>query len=207
MVQPSIYSNLLSRNLGQHLQADLKKIPLLLVGCYLNPPFRGFEFVSDSKVRSDMRQKGEDMTRRLTRHFLNCTNTNDFDNGKSIESVEEPSENDECSASDGTNFSSIDSSVVGNMRTFSSLDLADSGSETSKHLDEVSVYNLMNLSQVKGDGEQFLKNEFPVFKFWYNRRRQHTTLFAVASRVLATPVSSSASIRVFSTVKLLVTDK
>ncbi len=52
---------------------------------------------------------------------------------------EEPSENDECSASNGPNFSSKFSSVVGKKRTFSLLDLADSGPETSKPLDEVSV--------------------------------------------------------------------
>ena len=52
MVQPSIYSKLICRNLGQHLQDTLKPHPLLLVGCYLNPLFRGIEFVSDEKTRN-----------------------------------------------------------------------------------------------------------------------------------------------------------
>ena len=132
MVRQSIYSKLPCRNLGEYLQANLKPHPLLHVGCYLNPLFRGFKFVSDSKVRRNMLQKVEDMTRKLTRCFLNCTNANDFDSGKSIQSEEEPSENDECSASNGPNFSSIGSSVLGKKRTFSLLDLADSEPETSK---------------------------------------------------------------------------
>ena len=40
MVEPSFYSKLLRRNLGQHLRMQLKHHPLLLVGCYLNPLFR-----------------------------------------------------------------------------------------------------------------------------------------------------------------------
>ncbi len=44
---------------------------LLLVGCYLNLLLQSFEFASDIKVRSEMRQNAEDLTRQLTRPFLN----------------------------------------------------------------------------------------------------------------------------------------
>ena len=40
-VQTSIYSKLLCCNHGQYLRMQLKHHPLLFVGCYLNPLFRG----------------------------------------------------------------------------------------------------------------------------------------------------------------------
>ncbi len=42
-------------------------------------------------------------------------------------------------------------------RSFSLIDFADSGPDQSEPLDEASLYNLMNQSQVKSDGEKFLK--------------------------------------------------
>ena len=50
MMQPSIHSKFLCRNLGQHLQDTPRTHPLLLVGCYLNHLFRGFEVVSEEKT-------------------------------------------------------------------------------------------------------------------------------------------------------------
>ncbi len=43
-------------------------------------------------------------------------------------------------------------------------------------------------------------------EIWYSQRRQHPAMYGVASCVLATPVSSSASERVFSALKLIVSD-
>ena len=206
MVQPSIYSKLLCQNLGQHLQDTLKPHPLLLVGCYLNPLFRGFEFVSDEKTRSEMRSKAEEMTRKLSRHFLNSPSVINGDNEEPIENISEYQDEIEMSSPNGPNYNSIGSSVIGKKRTFSLIDLADSGREQNKPLGEVSVYNLMNLAHVKEEGQRFLNDDYSVLKFWFNRKRQHSVLYAVAARVLATPFSSSASERVFSVVKSLVTE-
>ena len=91
-------------------------------------------------------------------------------------------------------------------RTFSLIDLADSGPEQSKTLDEVSVYILMNIEHVKEEGKRFLNDDYSELKFWFSRKRQHPALYTCAERVLATLVSSSPSERVFCAVKLLVTE-
>ncbi len=97
----------------------------------------------------------------------------------------------------------------GKKRTFTSLDLDldNSGPDQSESRDELSVHYLSNLSQVKSDGEKHLKDDFSVIEFWNNRKRQHPNLLAIASRIIATSVSSSASECVSSAIKLLVTDK
>ena len=64
----------------------------------------------------------------------------------------------------------------------------------------------MNLSQIKEDGQRFLNDDYSVLRFLFNRKRQHPALYAVAARVLATLASSLGSERVFSNVKLLVTE-
>ena len=110
------------------------------------------------------------------------------------------------SSPNGLKCNSIGSSVIEKKRRSSHIDFADSGPEQNKPLDEVPVYNLMNLAHVKEEGQRFLNDDYSVLKFWFNRKRQHTALYAVAASVLATPVSSSASERYLSGVKLLVTE-
>ena len=119
MVQPSIYSNFLSPDLGQHLQITLKLHPLLPVGCYLNPLFCGFEFVSDEKTQSEMRSKPEEITRKLSQHFLNSPLVIHGDDEEPIEISSEHQEKFEMNSPNGPKYSSIGSSVIGKKRTFS----------------------------------------------------------------------------------------
>ncbi len=50
-----------------------------------------------------MRQKAEDMMRKLIHHFLNGSNTDDFDDGNPIQ-IEESLEKDDILSSNGPNF-------------------------------------------------------------------------------------------------------
>ncbi len=64
----------------------------------------------------------------------------------------------------------------------------------------------MNLNFIKEDGEKILEDELSVMKFWHDRKRHHRAFCSITARVLATPVSYTASERVFSALKLFVTD-
>ena len=131
-----------------------------------------------------MRSKAEEMTRKLSRHFLNSPSVINGDKEEPIENNSEYQDEIEMSSPNGRKYNSIGSSVIGKKRTFSLIDLADSGPEQNKPLDGVSVYNLMNLAQVKEEGQRFLNDDYSVLKFWFNRKRQHPALYAVAARVL-----------------------
>ena len=65
----------------------------------------------------------------------------------------------------------------------------------------------MQLHHICEKRMNFLSDDFSVVKFWFDRKAQFPDLYEVPMRVLATPVSSSASERVFSALKLLVTEK
>lgn len=71
--------------------------------------------------------------------------------------------------------------------------------------DEVEKYQAMSINSAAIDPSSFVNDSFAVVRFWYNRRGQFPKLYRVAMKVLATPVSSSSSERVFSTLKKLVT--
>ncbi len=96
--------------------------------------------------------------------------------------------------------------ISGRKRAFSLLDFADSELSTQVDLDEISIYNELNVGAVKEKGNTFLQDDVSVTKFWYNRKKQHPAMYGVASRVFATPVSSSASERAFSAPKLIVSE-
>lgn len=51
------------------------------------------------------------------------------------------------------------------------------------------------------DPASFLSSSISVMEFWYERKNRFPMLYKVAHRALATPVSSSSSERVFSTLK------
>ena len=55
--------------------------------------------------------------------------------------------------------------------------------------------------------KEFIEDDFSALKFWYDQKNQFPNLYAVAACIYSTPVSSSASERVFSTLKLFVDDE
>ena len=99
-----------------------------------------------------MRSKAEEINRKLSRHFLNSPPVINGDSEKPIENNSECQDEIEMFSPNGPKYNSIGSSVIGEKRTFSLIELADSVQEQNKRLDEVSVYNLMNLAHVKEEG-------------------------------------------------------
>lgn len=70
VIRPSIYTNLLYRNLIQYFCMELKQHPLFLVSFYLNPLFREIWFISDTTERQNMGMKAEEFTINLSRSHL-----------------------------------------------------------------------------------------------------------------------------------------
>ncbi len=81
-------------------------------------------------------------------------------------------------------------------RTFILLDIAHSGTRPTNSMDEVSVFNLINLCRIIQEAKKFLDAEFSLVKFCYDRRRQNPALGSVSTRILASLAFSSASERV-----------
>lgn len=76
-------------------------------------------------------------------------------------------------------------------------------SEADKY--EANRYKAMKLGEVGASPNDFEANAFPIIQFWYAHRRTFPKLYRVATRVFATPPSSSASERVFSIVNKRIT--
>ena len=55
--------------------------------------------------------------------------------------------------------------------------------------------------------KEFIEDNFSALKRWYDKKNQFPNLYAVAARIYSTPVSSSASKRIFSTLEPFVDDK
>ena len=73
--------------------------------------------------------------------------------------------------------------------------------------DELSKYNRAKLDCIRDIRQQFLDDDFSVVRFWHDRKKQFPTLFCVIMRIYTTPISSAASERVDSLLKMLVNDK
>ena len=61
----SAYSRALTRVIHERMLNHVWYHPLLLVGCFLNPLFRDFEFIPDNTYHTDYRSKAMDFTRTL----------------------------------------------------------------------------------------------------------------------------------------------
>ena len=97
--------------------------------------------------------------------------------------------------------------VGGKKQSFDLFACLDSISNEIQKQDEISRYTNLSLDHTCRARKSFLEDDFSVLNFWYNRKTQFPQLFAVATRVYATSVSSSASERVISSLKLLFNDK
>ena len=86
---------------------------------------------------------------------------------------------------------------------FDSFLCANSVSEPTQILYEVSQYNMISLECITRTQKEFIEGDFlSRSSDWQNKRFPNP--FSVAARVFATPMSSAASKRVFSTLKLFV---
>lgn len=97
--------------------------------------------------------------------------------------------------------------IGGKKRPFDLMESADSTGVDRTALIEVSLYNLIYLDGTTTDRKNLVSDGFAVMKFWHDRKKQFPSLHAVAARIYATPVSSAASERVFSVLKLVVDER
>ena len=80
-----------------------------------------------------MRSKAEEMTRKLSRHFLSSPPVINGDKEEAIEINSEYQDEIERSSPNGPKYNSIGSSVIRKKRTFSLIDLDDPGPEKISH--------------------------------------------------------------------------
>ena len=147
-----------------------------------------------------MRYKAEEMSTKLSRHFLNSLHVINVYDEEPIVINNESRNEFERSSPNGPTYSSVGSSVTGEKRTFSLIDLADSCPKQEKTLDEVSVYRLMNLAYVKEEGHRFLNEDHSVVEFLFDRKSQHPALYVAVALA-----SYSVFFSCFSAIKLTVT--
>ncbi len=158
-------------------------------------------------ARRNLRMKTEEMTRKLARGQFACAPRIYVQyQFQSIDAYGLAPLLQDIRSENGPNPNQPRLCISGRKQAFSLLDFADSEPSTQVDLDEISIYKELNVGTVKEKGKTFLLDDFSVMKFWYNRKRRHPAIYGVALRVLTTPVSSSASERVFSALKLIVSD-
>ncbi len=201
LAYPSIYPRELCRVLRMKLIQKPWDHPLLLVGYYLNPMFREMELIG---------AKAEEITRKLVRKLkeeerrASASSTIVLDENENDTNGTQESHDEEEISGD---TSSLFSGVVGKQRPFDLLKCADRVPKRNQTLDEVSKYNMVSLNCVRKTRKEFIDDDFSAMKFWYNQKSQFPNLFAISVRIFSTPVSSAASKRLFSTLKLFVDDK
>ncbi len=179
---------------------------------YLNPVFREMEFITDDVKRVDFRSKAEEFSRKLVRkhkekictHSLSreCINieTTFPEHGSNEQDVSESTENLAEEIADTRR-------IRGKKRLFDLLLCADSVPTEVTIMDKVSNYNLLRVNHLPETSAALMRGDFSIMHFWYNRKSQFPNLYAVAARIFATPVSSAASERVFSALKILVDEQ
>ena len=94
--------------------------------------------------------------------------------------------------------------IAGPKNAFHLLDKANYEPSSRVNLDDLSIYNEMNVAVIKG--KERVSCRMTCCKIWYNRKKQHPTLYGDALRVLENTVSPSACERVLSAIKIIVTD-
>ena len=165
LAYPSVYSRELCEVAQQKLMQKSWYHLLLLVGCYLNPLFQEMEFIEETVHRAELRSKAEEFAKRLVRKHKPMERTayahvnTRFRNGASSSGeVEEVS----------IDKSGSQSRVGGKKRSFDEFKCADKVPNRKQTLDEVSKYNMASIDCIRQTQKEFLEDEFPVLKFWYN---------------------------------------
>ncbi len=206
LAHPSTHSRGLCGKLRNYLSAKEMDHPLLLVGRYLNPLFWSMEYILGTRQRAKYRSKAEDFTRKLLRKEKEKTGIQNVDMGP-IEVDEDCPTESNMDDIGGILDSSQSRRVVGLKRTFETMARADTQPRNVQRLDEIWLYNFLQLGHSTEERKKFVEEDFAVVRFWYLREQQLPNLFAISARIYATPVSSPSSERVFSVLKLLVDDK
>ena len=198
---PSVYSREISRVLREELLSNSWDHPLLLLGSYLDPIFRKMEFIEESVKRKEFREKAEEFARKLVR--IRGLRTLPGDQSEPIRGSSlylfDVDDYDEAEKS-------LDYNVGVKNRPFVLLDCVDSV-HSEKVCLKVSKYNSLRVKYLREARNKFLEDDFEVIRYWHKRKTQFLLLLTIAAWVFATPVPSASSERLFSAVKLLVSEK
>ena len=177
----------------------------------MNPVFRELEFIEDVTLRAEYRSRAEEFARKLSRKFqMKNQLPHRSESPINIECDKglEPSSNGSSTVSRVRNrMVPFPNQVRGKKRSFDLMECADSAPVDRRSLDEVCLYNLVQVGTIPGTRRKFIKDDYAEMNFWYGLKTELPTLFAVAARTSATPVSSAASQRVLSALKLVVHDE
>ena len=212
MAHPSIYSREFCGVIRLRMLEYSRDHPFLPVRCCLDPLFREMEFISDTVKRTDFHSKAEEFAQKLVRKHKEqvqrltldtvCINVNEIvSNSTNKDTVMEEIID---TLSQGP---SARRNVGGKKRPFELFLCADSALKFRVTLDKVSKYNLVHMENICDTRKKFWETTLRRRIFSMDGKKQFPNLYAVAARVLATPVSSASSERVFSVPKLVADDK
>ena len=87
------------------------------------------------------------------------------------------------------------------------LSCANSAPCETTILDKGSKYNLLQVDHYPIIRAACIRADFSIVHFWYNMKPQLHNIHAIAARIFATPISSTANERTFSALKLLVSEQ
>jgi len=191
VVSPSVYAMRLSGMMA----AELKRIKvhdLWLVACFLYPLMRDFSFWSDPAQREEFKLRGETLTRVLfEEEMLACTTANP------------------AGSASGTPLNPTTGTVttgrVQKNPKYTLKKYVRSVAAAPIEQNEINRYKATLLPSLGFNEDP--DDPFAAVKFWYGKKSKYPILFKIATRVYATPASSSTSERVFSTLKNIVTSQ
>lgn len=193
VIRPSLYSMRLCSKMKQEME-KVEIHDLWLVACFLYPYLRDMSFWDNAVEREQFKVRAEN----LTRSMYSDNNVQEVQTN-SASGVELPAN----PATQG-NVTSSDAESARKKRRFSLQDHVSRAHCMFENGDEVSTYKSISIRQMGLEQDKFLNNPFSIIQFWYQRRRSFPQLYKISLRIFATPASSCASERVFSTLKKLV---
>lgn len=186
---PSEYSTLLCAMMRRFVRDNAVVHDLWLAACILHPFLKVLQCVSVLK-RESYKKRGKDKVRKMYMQM-----------GGEVENRHQDGESDQ--SLNGNTESAFSRDNINRKRKFDTIQFADSHFPVrfNGSSDELTKYLGMDVLQFSLDKNAFMEDNFDALSFWSRNRGEFPVLFKVACRVLATPVSSCTSERVFSAVK------
>lgn len=183
-------------SLKEWMEAKIRIHDLMLVGTFLNPLYREFQFIPSHEKREEYKGRAMRMTRCLISDATNSSNSISSSDVPFTTSREVPTR----STSERNHTTNHNSSLVSVLESYT-----DSHFIPVEQGDEVSKYSFLNIGNLGINRADFLSDPFSCIRFWHTHKGAFPNIFKVALRVYATPVSSCASERVFRAVNRIVT--
>lgn len=181
----------ITQNLAQLCLQSLKEKVLVhdmwLAANFLNIPLRYFQYVECETTRAEYVKRAKEFLRSM---IFRKKNDEGICDGVGVEIVK------------AQPFKHADKKRKFSMSKYAAL----CQPPDAEKYDEVDGYERIDVHQVVSDIESFLDDPFAAPMFWFHRRQEFPSLFDCACHIFATPASSCASERVFSTLKHLAND-